>query len=63
VGKDGKRKFIFVFCKNCLKIVLKNRKNMFFCDKMLTFRLTNRKSVTIIYAELRRKAVIKKEKN
>jgi hypothetical protein len=44
------------------QICPKKQKNMFFCDKMLTFRLTNRKSVTIIYAELRRKAVIKKEK-
>ena len=35
---------------------------MYFYDKSLTFVLTNRFSVAIIYAELRRKAVIKKEK-
>ena len=46
---------------------LKNAKKwgifMYFYDKSLTFVLTNRFSVAIIYAELRRKAVIKKEKN
>ena len=33
---------------------------MYFYDKLLTFVLTNRFSVAIIYAELRRKAVIEK---
>ena len=35
---------------------------MYFYDKSLTFVLTNRFSVAIIYAELRRKAVIEKIK-
>ena len=45
---------------------LKNAKKwgifMYFYDKSLTFVLTNRFSVAIIYAELRRKAVIEKIK-